>query len=94
MSVILAKLEQETLPSTSLTHVCSHADHRHGKTKLTISSQESMHTYFIHAILFNTEFPSIAMRSFWSCFKLLFFEVLVFLEHILSQLMNTLKTDN
>lgn len=89
--MILAKQEQQPLPST---HVCGCADHWQGEARLISSSQETTQTYFIHAILFNAKFPSIAMGSFWSRFKLLLFDGLVFLEYILSQLMNTLKTDN
>lgn len=63
-------------------------------SKVYNTSPGNIHTYFIHAILLNAEFPSIAMGSFGSCFKLLLFEVLVLLEYVLSQLMNTSKTDN
>ena len=43
-------------------------------------------TYFVHSVLLHTKLPSVAMRGFGSRFELLLLEGLVFLKHILSQL--------
>lgn len=43
-------------------------------------------TYFVHSVLFHAKLPSVTMRGFWSCFKFLLLEGLVFLKNILSQL--------
>ena len=42
--------------------------------------------YLVHAVLLHAELPAVTVRSFWSRFKLLLLQALVFLKNILSQL--------
>lgn len=43
-------------------------------------------TYFVHAVLFYAEFPSIAMGGFWSRLKFLLLESVMFLKDVFSYL--------
>lgn len=42
--------------------------------------------HLVHPVLLHAELPSVAVRGFWSRFKLLLLEGLVFLKNVLSQL--------
>lgn len=42
--------------------------------------------YLVHAVLLHAELPAVTVRGFWSRFKLLLLQALVFLKNILSQL--------
>lgn len=51
-------------------------------------------TYSVHSVLLHTKLPSVAVRGFGSRFELLLLEGLVFLKHILPQLVYAWGEEN